>query len=104
MTRDIEEYSKQKNKIITEKVGEITKLYEKIEKMKCELEALHSQYESLSLTNEANYKRAEKAELSAGILWGALNDLRILYQDQSVAYTTLLAGIVDRKRLTSKWG
>ena len=104
MTRDIEEYSKQKNEIITEKVQEITKLYEKIEKMKCELETSHSQYTSLSCTNEANYERAEKAELSAGILQGALNDLRILYQDQSVAYTTVLASIIDRERLRIKQG
>jgi len=79
MTRDIEEYSKQKKEIITKKIQEITKLYEKIEKMECELEALHSQYASLSLTNEANYKRAEKAKLSVEILQGALNDLRVLY-------------------------
>ena len=104
MTRDIEEYSKQKNEIITKKVQEITKLYKKIEKMKCELETLHSQYASLSCTNEANYKRAEKAELSAEILQGALNDLRILYQDQSVAYTTVLVGIMNREKRTAKQG
>ena len=104
MTRDIEEYSKQKNEIITEKVQEITKLYKKIEKMKCELETSHSQYTSLSCTNEANYKRAQKAELSAGILWGALNDLRILYQDQSIAYTTVLASIMDKEKRTAKQG
>jgi hypothetical protein len=61
------------------------------------LSAAHEQTVSSQQRAAANFARVEKAELRADILRGALNDLRVLYADQSAAYTQVISSIVDQE-------